>query len=169
MAWASPPAARAQPVSASQHYQLGAGDKIHIEVFGESDMEADATVNHQGMITYWLLGELKVGGLTVSQVQQMITDRLKGPYLLDPRVQVSVAEYRAFYVTGQVHKPSSYPYSPGLTVAQAILTAGGFTDRASRGRIYVHHEGNRSDQRTRVSLDDPVAPGDTVTVEESFF
>ncbi|RMD69472.1 MAG: polysaccharide export protein [Gammaproteobacteria bacterium] len=149
-------------------YRLATGDTIHIHVFGEKDLSVDATVNERGVISYPLLGELKVAGMTVQEVEDLITRRLKDGYLVNPRVNVTVKEYRPFFITGAVNSPGSYPYRPGLTLRQAVTLAGGFTERASKGRIYVIHEGG-PDKPERMHLNDPVRPGDTITVKESFF
>lgn len=75
-----------------------------------------------------------------------------------------------FYVTGEVKKPDSYKYTEGTTVIQAITMAGGFTDRASAGKIkIIRKEGNEEYVLDRVKLDEPVVPSDVIVVPESFF
>jgi protein involved in polysaccharide export with SLBB domain len=161
--------ARSAEDAAAQRYRLGPGDLVRIEVFGEKDMSLETRVSDQGTVTYWLLGPLPASGKTVNDLQNLITQRLKGPYLVDPRVHVSVVEHRPFFIVGEVKNPGGYPYEPGMTVGRAIILAGGLTERASRRRIYVTHEGEPSDQRSRLSADDRIRPGDTVTVEAGFF
>jgi protein involved in polysaccharide export with SLBB domain len=157
-----------QVAEAPPGYKLSSGDKVRIAVFGEPDLSVSERVNDRGTISYPLLGELKVGGLAPSDLEGLITGRLKGPYLVDPKVTVSMDEYREFFVMGQVNRPGSYPYSPGLTVRKAISIAGGFTERASRGKIFVVSEKAPQDER-KVGENDPIGPGDTVVVRESFF
>jgi len=149
-------------------YALGAGDKVRIAVFGEPDLSASGWISARGTIPYPLLGELQVLGLTPSDLERLITSRLKGPYLVDPKVTVSVDEYRPFFVMGQVNRPGSYPYSPGMTVRKAISFAGGFTDRASRGKIVLSSEQAPQEER-KVEESDSIGPGDTVVVKGSFF
>jgi protein involved in polysaccharide export with SLBB domain len=168
-AWVSATASHATAAGDAHRYRLGTGDTVRIEVVGENDMTAEARVSDQGTISYWLLGDLKVVGLTVDGVERLITDRLKGGYLVDPRVRVTVADYRPFYVLGAVNKPGGYSFLPGLTVRQAISLAGGFTERASHSKIYVVRAGDKSEERKRLNLNDAVFAGDTITVEESFF
>ena len=151
-----------------QAYRLSAGDKVRIAVFGEDDLTVSSQVSARGTISYPLLGELKVTGLTPGELEQMITTRLRGPYLVDPRVTVSIEAYREFFVMGQVNRPGSYPYLPGLTVRKAVSVAGGFTERASRTKLFVVTEGAAAQER-KVGPDDPIGPGDTVIVKESFF
>jgi polysaccharide biosynthesis/export protein VpsN len=151
-----------------QGYRLSAGDKVRIAVFGEDDLTVTAQVSARGGISFPLLGELKVTGLTPGELEELIATRLRGPYLVDPRVTVSIEAYREFFVMGQVNKPGSYPYLPGLTVRKAVSVAGGFTERASRSKIFVVSEGATRQER-KVAPDDSIGPGDTVIVKESFF
>jgi polysaccharide biosynthesis/export protein VpsN len=149
-------------------YKLSSGDKVRIAVFGETDLSVTERVSDRGTISYPLLGELDVAGMSPADLERHITGRLKGPYLVDPKVTVSIEQYREFFVMGQVNRPGSYPYAPGLTVRKAISIAGGFTERASRGKIFIVSEKSAQDER-KVGENDPISPGDTVVVKESFF
>ncbi len=151
-----------------QGYRLSAGDKVRIAVFGEDDLTVTSQVSARGTISFPLLGELKVADLTPGDLENLVASRLRGPYLVDPRVSVSIEEYRQFFVMGQVNKPGSYAYLPGLTVRKAVSIAGGYTERASRSKIFVVSEGD-SRQERKVGQDDPLGPGDTIIVKESFF
>ena len=84
-------------------------------------------------------------------------------------MSVHVSKYRPFYINGQVSNPNSYPYRPGLTVRQAISIAGGFTERASRSKIFLIPEGKSSSAAVKIDLDKRIYPGDTITIRESFF
>ncbi|WP_295576998.1 polysaccharide biosynthesis/export family protein [uncultured Lamprocystis sp.] len=153
---------------ALQGYRLSAGDKVRIAVFGEDDLTVTNQVSARGTISFPLIGELKVADLTPGDLEDLVASRLRGPYLVDPRVSVSIEEYRQFFVMGQVNRPGSYAYLPGLTVRKAVSIAGGYTERASRSKIFVVSEGD-SRQERKVSQDDPLGPGDTIIVKESFF
>jgi polysaccharide biosynthesis/export protein VpsN len=158
----------ASAADALQGYRLSSGDKVRIAVFGEQDLTVTERVSARGTISYPLLGELSVQGLTPGQLEELVVSRLRGPYLVDPRVSVSIEEYRQFFVMGQVNKPGSYAYLPGLTVRKAITIAGGFTERASRTKVFIVSEG-ASNQERHVGQDDQIGPGDTLVVKESFF
>lgn len=149
-------------------YRLSAGDKVRIAVFGEDDLTVSERVSDRGTISYPLLGELRVADLTPGELEALVTSRLRGPYLVDPRVRVSIEEYREFFVMGQVNRPGSYAYLPGLTVRKAISIAGGYTERASRNKVFVVSERSPDEER-RVKQEDDVGPGDTIVVKESFF
>ena len=102
-------------------------------------------------------------------MEVLIRDGLKGRYLLNPQVTVTINEYRPFYINGQVQTSGGFPYIPGLTVRKAISLAGGFKERASREKIFIIREDDPSQTRKRVDLNAGVNPGDIITVEESFF
>ena len=152
------------------NYRIAAGDTVSIKVFGEADLSPLAKVNEGGEIDYPLLGVIAAAGLTTHQLAEKILEGLKGPYLVDPKVSVSMSSYRPFYIHGQVRSPGSYSFEPGLTVRKAVALAGGLADHASTRKIYRLPEGGLTDvERIRVGLDEAVMPGDTITVEESFF
>ncbi len=153
----------------SSSYQLGSGDLIAIQVFDEPDMSIETRISDRGTVSYPFLGELSVGGITASALEDMVTRRLKGPYLVDPEVTVSILEYRPFYVNGQVEKPGGYPFSPGLTVRKAISLAGGFEERANKNRINVVRDADPNGAPKPIKLEEQVVPGDIITVERSFF
>ena len=125
--------------------------------------------NDTGRLNSPFLGELVVQGLTVAELEQLITRGLKDSYLRDPAVTVSIAEYRPFFLYGEVQKPGGIPYQPRLTVERAIALGGGFTERASRSKIEVVRASDPKHKAVRVELSDPVFPGDVITVKQSFF
>ena len=163
--WLAAAVALAQPTNSV--YRLGPGDRIIIKVFGEEDLSMDVRLNDTGRLNYPFLGELVVQGLTVAKLEQLITRGLKGSYLRDPTVTVLIAEYRPFFVNGEVQKPGGFPYQPKLTVEQAIALGGGFTQRASHSRIEVIRASDPKHKAVRVQLTDPVFPGDIITVKQS--
>ena len=157
-------------VDSLSRYQLGSGDVISITVFGEEDLRLQKMrLTDAGTISYPVLGELKVLGLTVGDLERVITEGLKGRYLVNPRVSVSVDEYRPFFINGQVERGGGYPFQPGLTVRKAVTLAGGFKERASKEKIFIIRDKERNAKPVKVDLDTPVHPGDIITVEESFF
>ena len=156
----------------SSEYHLGSGDVISIQVFGEEDLTMEIKLSNKATISYPFLGDIAVLDNTISQLESTITNGLKGDYLIEPRVNVSVKEYRPFFITGEVEAPGGYPYQPGLTLRKAISLAGGLTERASRSKMYVTKkglDGTLVESRQRIELRDPVSPDDVITIEQSFF
>ncbi len=148
-------------------YRLNTGDKILIKVFDEDELTVETTLNDRGVINYSFLGELTISGQTSREVEQLVTARLMDGYLKQPSVSVTVLEYRPFFINGEVRSPGDYPYQPGLTLEKAVSVAGGFTDRASRRKIYLQR--GTGDKKERMRFQDGVEPGDIITVEEGFF
>mgnify|MGYP003471843607 FL=1 len=159
-----------KPVPALSTYRLASGDVISIQVFGEEDLSREKIrLSDAGTISYPVLGEIRVLGITAGELEQFIADGLRGKYLVNPKVSVSIQEYRQFYVNGQVEKPGGYSYIPGLTVRKAISLAGGFKERADTGKIFIIHDTDSSQKPVSVDQSSSVLPGDIITVEESFF
>lgn len=151
-------------------YKLGVGDVISVQVVGEDELKREKVrLSDAGTLSFPYLGELRVRGMTVGALEEFITKGLKGRYLLNPQVTVTIHEYRNFFVNGQVDKPGGYPFVPGLTIRKAISMAGGFKERASKEKINVIREEDVKGISQRVALESLVQPGDIITVEESFF
>ena len=150
-------------------YKLGTGDKITVYVFDEPDLSLDYTLSDAGTISYPFLGEIRVLGMTVGELENRIASSLAAGYLVDPKVNVTIKEYKQFYIEGEVEKSGGYVYQPGLTLRKAVSLAGGMTERASEKKIFVIRESDPDKQRKSISMNDPVYPGDIVTVEQGFF
>ena len=159
----------AQDQAVSDQYQLQAGDVISIQVFDEPDLTMEATVGQSGAINYSYLGTLAVAGKSPEQLTDDITGKLRDGYLRNPSVNITVLKYRSFFVDGQVRRPGSYGYEPGLTLAKAVSLAGGMTDRASKRKIFLTRDVEGSKNRYRVKLSQPIEPGDVIEIEERFF
>lgn len=176
---ASPQAAEKSPAVGAEDYRLGAGDIVSIRVYdwrmsnsptpGEEDLKIERIrLDRIGMVNL-PFGEFKATGRTVKELETAVIESLKGRLLRNPRLLINIDEYRPFFVEGQVGRAGAYPYQPGLNVRKAVTIGGGFKERASFEKIFVVREDDKSNRRIRVNLNSPVGPGDTVTVEESFF
>lgn len=150
-------------------YKLGTGDKVRVTVFNEKDLSGDFDVNDQGLIALPLIGQVQVGGLTLSQAQELITQKYGKDYLVNPRVNVEVLNYRPFFILGEVKNPGSYPYVNGMTVVNAVALAGGYTPRANKNRIVMKRAANPGAGEQEVPEDGAVLPGDIIRVPERFF
>ncbi|MEF1292107.1 polysaccharide biosynthesis/export family protein, partial [Vibrio sp. M260118] len=158
-----------QAKSFEDTYVIGAGDKIQISVYGESDLSIDELyISNSGKFEYPYLGQLNALNKTPESLKNEIINGLKGDYLISPKVRVSVVGFRSIYVNGEVKKPGGYEYQPGLTVDKAIALAGGFTDRAARDKVFVTQSGSE-DAKSKVRLSKKVMPGDIIVIEQSFF
>lgn len=151
-------------------YKLASGDVIRINVFGEPDLSfEEIRLTDAGTFSYPFIGELRVKGKTAAEIEQLIVDHLEGDYLIDPRVSVSVLQYREFFISGEVKEPGGYPFQPGLTLRRAAALAGGLTERASTKRITIIRDADPSRTPQPGTLDTLVMPGDTITIDQGFF
>ncbi|MFZ4624322.1 MAG: polysaccharide biosynthesis/export family protein [Rhodoferax sp.] len=166
----TPDAGNNDIVSLLSTYKLAAGDVITIRVFGEDDLSREKVrLTDAGTIPYPVLGEVKALGLTIGEIERSITVGLSVRYLVNPRVSVTIEEYRPFYINGMVERPGAYPFQPGLTVLKASSLAGGFKERASFSKITIIHENDPKAGPKKADINSPVNPGDTIFIEESFF
>ncbi len=153
-------------------YTLNTGDHVQITVFEEPDLSIDAVLDDTGAISFPLLGETRVRGLTPRELEAAITEGLRGRFLINPRVNVAIKEYRPFFVRGEVANPGGYPFKPGLTLEKAVSISGGFTSRASRSEFYIMSddaEAGGSGKGRPAQLTSRIRPGDVINIEQSFF
>lgn len=158
----------AQSTSLDQ-YRLGSGDVVKITVYGQEDLSLETRLSDVGIINYPYLGEIKLIGQTLPELESYIYEGLKGDYLVEPSVSVSITDYRPFFINGEVKKPGGYPYQPGLTIDKAAALAGGYTERASKTKIFIVRDTDGSSTTISVDRSGTVLPGDIVTIEQSFF
>jgi len=145
-------------------YKLGAGDKISIRIFGEPDLSVSGIIlSESGSFMFPSVGEMSVIDKNISEVEHIITEKLKGKILVDPRVYVSLDEYRPFFISGAVNKSGNFPYQPGLTITKAAAIAGGFTDKANLKLIYVDQADGTKKLVTETYS---VKPGDNILIKE---
>ncbi len=137
-----PPAARAQDnggnVSVDADYRVGPGDVLEIEVYDDPELSGLVTVQHGGEISFPLLGDVGVNGLTAREVRETLTRLLAKDYLVDPQVAVRVKEHRSQWITlvGEVVRPGKYFLQGSKTLLELLTEAGGFTSQAS-GEVVV--------------------------------
>lgn len=149
--------------------RLEKGDKIRVVVFNEQQLSGEFLVDSAGAIAFPLAGEVQVAGLTAREVEQRLTERLNGRYLINPRVSVEIANQRPIYVLGEVAKAGEYPYRPGLNVVSAIALAGGFSPRASTGDVIIRRASDSQPRQFPTRPEVMVYPGDMITVQERLF
>ena len=153
----------------SENYRLGQGDRISIQVFDEPDLTINTQVGAKGSINYSYLGDMQVENKTAEELEKDIVRLLEDGYLVNPSVNVSIVEYRPFFINGEVRQPGSYPYQPGLTLDKAIALAGGLTDRASKRKMFLISAQNPNGKQTKVTLQNKIGPGDIISIQEGFF
>jgi len=132
----------------SDDYIIGPSDTLSINVWKDSELSRIVTVRPDGKISLPLVGELEVSGLTASNVQRLITQRLT-EYVSTPQVTVIVQDVKSqtFVMLGKIGKPGAYPLGKPITILEAIANAGGLQDFAKGGKIYVmrHRDGGTTE------------------------
>jgi polysaccharide export outer membrane protein len=166
---ASPATSPTIATAADTDYRLGSGDKVRVTVYGEPDLSGEFFVTGSGLVSLPLVGEVKAAGLKVGEFQEAVQKSLSDGYLKEPRVSAEVLGFRPFYILGEVTKPGTYPYTSGLTVLNAVATAGGYTYRADKKQVYIKRDGATTEEKSSLSPGTTVAPGDTIRIGERFF
>jgi protein involved in polysaccharide export with SLBB domain len=148
---------------------LQPGEKIRVTVFGEDRLSGEYEIDPGGNISLPLAGTIKAAGLSQHELEVALTKKFQGEYLRDPKVTVQVANFRPFYILGEVAKPGEYPFKGGLNVLSAVALAGGSTYRASRSSVMIQHAGESGFKEYPLSPTIPIIPGDLVRVPERYF
>ena len=158
----------AVPASAAE-YKLGPGDSIFIDVYNEKDLQVRVQVDKSGILTFPFIGDISLIGKTTKEVATIIEQGLKGDYLIDPQVIVSITIYRPFYINGMVNKPGGYPYQEGLTLDKAIALAGGLATRASRSDWVITRTVEGKTVEIDAVISSEIKPDDIINIGQSFF
>jgi polysaccharide biosynthesis/export protein len=162
-------AAAPMPAANDVAYNLDAGDKLRVVVYGQEGLTNTYAIDAGGSITMPLIGSVPARGRTPAGLASAITAKLRGGYIRDPSVAVEIEAYRPFFILGEVAAPGQYPYVPNMSVESAVAIAGGFSPRARRDRVTLTHTDGSGSMRIAVPLGTALSPGDTVLVGERWF
>lgn len=150
------------------------GDSIRVEVFEIEKYSYTPRVDGDGQIAIPLVDSVKVAGLTATQAEKLIADRLEDRGMVkNPHVHVTLVEQpsQTITISGEVYKPGVFPAYGAKTLIDGISLAGGLKDTASRnvtllrpatGQTYVISLGD--DPKTALAANIPLLKGDTVIV-----
>ncbi|MFP5418916.1 MAG: polysaccharide export protein EpsE [Gammaproteobacteria bacterium] len=114
--------------SADNDYRMGTGDVLRITVYGQPELATEARVGESGNITFPLIGNVRLAGVTPAQGEAEIAQRLsKGGFILDPFVTLNVLQYRSqqISVLGRVNRPGKFALEKISRVSDALALAGG--------------------------------------------
>ncbi len=158
--------------------RIGPGDEVDLAVFGVPEMALHGRVDSDGTIAVPFVGPVKVGGLTATEAQEAIRQRLVAANLVrDPQVGFFVKEYSSegISVTGEVTRPGAYSALGPHRLLDVIQLAGGTTVAAGR-KVVIAHRGHPESAQTVMLDADPLLmaqdnvelqPGDTVIVSKA--
>lgn len=178
----------AWPLSASAaEYLLGPQDKVRLKVyewrasrdviFEWTALNDTFTVGADGTLFLPFVGQIRAEGTAPGDLARAIGDRLMQHMGLgrQPDVAVEIAQYRPFYIVGNVKQPGEFPYRPGLTVLQSLGIAGGLPIReddvsrlereviSSQGDVGLLALSNVSLLARKARLQSELAGGDDIT------
>jgi polysaccharide export outer membrane protein len=156
-------------------YVIGASDVVAVTVYKEPTLSSSMLVRPDGMISLPLLGDVKAAGKTPLQLADDVTAKLK-KFIQDPNVTVTLTAMNSkkVYMIGEIGKTGPMEMTAGMTLLQAIASAGGLTPYANAKKIYIlRSEGGKQQKifvqykqalRGDESLNLPLNPGDTIVV-----
>lgn len=138
------------------NYRLGPRDELSISVFGAPELNAEGAVDLAGNFAMPLAGSVEAAGKTPDQLARAIEEKLRGRYLRNPKVAVSIKEAKAQTVTvdGEVRQPGVYPLIGRITLQQAVATARGASDTASLSNVIVFRTVNGQKMAAMFNLKD---------------
>jgi len=138
----------AAPVTAAEvNYRIVEEDTLRLDVWGEqqlSNMQMQVTPG--GMISVPYLGDMKVAGLTQTEVAQMIVKKLADLEILaDAKVQITLITLHRpqARVLGAVQRPGSFEFKDGDTVLDAIAQGGSYSEDALLESASLTHKGSK--------------------------
>ena len=148
--------ATAMAVAATE-YRLGSGDVVRINVYQNPDLTLETRVTEAGIVSYPLLGAIRLGGLSVTAAEKLIADGLRsGNFVKQPQVTLVVMQVRGNQasVLGQVNRPGRYPIEVAdMRLTDLLAMAGG---AAQGGADTVVVTGTRNAQPYRLEVDLPL-------------
>jgi polysaccharide export outer membrane protein len=141
-----------RPVGAAgQEYRIGAGDILHVTVFGYDDLNQTVVVEPTGTFAFPMIGVVPASERTPAEVEGRIKAELGRGLIRDPQVTVVVVEYRSkvVYVVGEVTRPGTYPLAGATSVVEILSKAGPLSPSAGSEVLVI---------RSRGRVDQPVLP-----------
>jgi polysaccharide biosynthesis/export protein len=156
-------------------YRLGAGDKLRIEVYKDTQLSQSVQIRPDGKITLPLVGDIEATNRTPIELRDEITKMLR-EFMTNPVVTVIVqdAVSAQVYVTGEVSKSGPVQIHGPLNVLQAIAVAGGLNEFANKKDVRILRQGPTGLETIRFNYQDALngdirplylKAGDTIVVK----
>lgn len=164
-----------QVAAPSLSAQLRPGDTMMVSLLGIPEpINSNVQIDEQGLIRLQYIGAVQAGGLTTSELSQSIRDAyISKKFFTALDVSVNVTE-RYVYIGGEVQRPGRIIWSPDLTLAKAVQSAGGFTLYAKENKVMLTRDRKAYDFDVKLAQrhpeQDPILfPGDSIQVPRSAF
>jgi polysaccharide export outer membrane protein len=144
-------------------YILGSGDALRVQVYDNPDLSQEVTIEADGFLQYPLIGRVQASGLSVRELETLLTKRFADGYLVSPQVGVTVTQYKSqyVYVMGAVKTPGVYPLRRQATLLDTLSEVGGPTPDAGAEVILVR-------AADKQSLPTDMRPASTAAAGQSF-
>jgi polysaccharide export outer membrane protein len=128
----------AQTSTGETVYRIEPGDVLEIVILGEEELARTLMVMRNGTISFPLVGEVRVAGLTTDQASTRLAQELES-YFVHPVVSIILQSPTLPYVSvfGEVLRQGAVEYQRGLRVTDYIALAGGPTTNANLGNVRV--------------------------------
>jgi len=167
------PATAGGPVD-NATYVIGPDDQIQVTVWGNAQLSGSVVVRPDGKISLPLVNDIQAAGYTPTQLADDLTKRLT-KFVTDPTVGVTVLAVKSknIYMMGEFNHVGPIQIAPGMTVLQAIATAGGVSPYANTKKMYIlrgdpgHQKQIHFDYKKAIKGDMQgitLQPGDTIFV-----
>ncbi|MFZ2800230.1 MAG: polysaccharide biosynthesis/export family protein [Syntrophorhabdus sp.] len=152
-------------MSAQDDYVIGPEDEISITVWDHPDLTRKIRVNLEGKISFPLIGEVPVGGLTTIEIEKKIGELLNKDYIINPQVSVVIESYKSSKVSimGEVKMPGPYALTRRMNVVEALSMAGGLLSEADHEIMIVRPK--KSDQAGRALLPEEVEDSEIIRIQ----
>jgi len=147
-------------------YTVGPRDTLEISVWQHTELNRTVTVRPDGKISFSLVGDVNVIGLTPAEVDEVVTRRLS-KHIQSPEVTVIVTDIRSIgsgqiLILGEAARPGAYPIVEGTTALEAIAKAGSYTESAALHKVTVMRRPEAGAPKViKVNLEKVIAKGDT--------
>lgn len=143
-------------------YKIGPKDLLEISVFGQDELNKTVRVSEDGKITFPLLGEVEVKGLTKVELEKKLSRLLEENYLHNPQVTIFIREHQSKRVSvlGAVKNPGHYEILGRQTLLHIISKAGGLTNETGEDIIIMRQSQDGSNISLKISIDGLFLKGD---------
>lgn len=134
LAWLYP-----APLRAQGDYLIGKEDILEIIVWGHEDLRRIMPVSLEGMISFPLVGDIQVAGISAGALEKVIAGKLGEGFIVDPQVSVTVKEYKSqrVFLMGEVNKPGTYAVTRENSILYVLSEAGGPTKDAGEEVVII--------------------------------
>ncbi|WP_263382468.1 polysaccharide biosynthesis/export family protein [Granulicella arctica] len=124
-------------------YTLRNGDSLTVDYRYTPEFNQTVVIQPDGFVDLTIIGELKVSGLTLEQVRNLVTQKAAAR-LKNPEINIVLKEFERPYVvvSGEVDKPGRMDFYEHTTALQAVMLAGGFKETAQESQVLIFRRVN---------------------------